>query len=440
MVRRLIVGVAIAAALGAAAAQPPADSMEDLANRARANASAYDASAEAAADAAFSREEVEALADHVKANAREIVGAELYDTLPAQIQQYEETYAADRELAQQRALDSMEAGVELARELAGGQIRALESTGRLPTDPDAAWKSPRYRLFISQSMPAAELKELVELARYDQSVVLVLRGMKPEQKLMEVQNMLLRLIGSVAEGESGPAITLDPEPFNELGVDQAPVLAEYDPSGKLLGFALGVTSKTWLSEQIGAGRRGNLGTYGPTVPVVEVDVIEVLKQKASEFDWQKSSEGALDRFWARTVAHDLPRVTGERVRMLDPTFEITESIIAPDGTVIARAGDRFNPLDAIPVKSTLVFFDPADADQVRWARETVGKHRGGRVTVMASQLRSIEKMTDLKALSRQIGAAVHMLPEEVLNTFHIQRVPTVVTVRDRQYHIHEQVP
>lgn len=440
MVRRII-GLALALALAPAAAQQPDTSLEALADRAKANAAAYGTAADQVDGAVFTHQDAEELAGDIKANAREIIGSDLYDTLPSQLEQHQATYAEDMAQVQQHALDSMEAGVALARELAGSQISALENSGAMPSSPDAMPKSPRYRLFVSQSMPDAELKQLMQLAREDRSIVLVFRGMKPDQKLADLQRVLLRLIGQVSEGESGPAITLDPEPFNALGVDQAPVLAEYDQSGKLLGFALGVTSRTWLGEQIAAGRRGNLGTYGPTVPVVEVDVIEVLKKKASEFDWAKASDGAIERFWAKTVAHELPRVTSDRVRMLDPTFEITESIIAPDGTVIARAGDRFNPLDAIPVKSTLVFFNPADADQVQWARETVQRYRGGgRVTVMASQLRSLETMADLKTLSRQVGAAVHMLPPEVLNTFHIQRVPTVVTVRDRQYHIHEQVP
>src|SRR5690606_2823744 len=196
----------------------------------------------------------------------------------------------------------------------------------------------------------------------------------------------------------------------------------------------------WLTAKSAGGARGNLGVHGPTVPVAEVDILEVIQKRVREFDWNKAKEGALDRFWAKVPAHDLPRVSTERMRMLDPTFEVAQTLTAPDGTVVAQAGERLNPLEAIPAPMTLLFFDPADPDQVQWVRRTVAKYPGRPVTVMASQLRTLDGLEGLAKLTEQLGVRVFSLPDDVRETFHIERVPTLVTSRDLKFQIHEQVP
>lgn len=448
----MVTGLRYAAVLLCALAAPvqAVDGLDALAERARARAAAVDPSglpadqspapAPAAASHAPELHELAEAVRNAQQNARSLIGEELHDGLESQLASGRAQYDAEMREIQAQSLKHFKAGIELAKDLAGSQYRALQASGALGQPEDEQWKNPRFRLFITQAMPDAEIKELIELARHDESLVLVFRGLLPGQKLPALHNRIARLIGQPREGERVPSITMDPKPFNELGVDQAPVLAEYDKDGRLLGYALGMTSREWMAEQTGAGRRGHLGIYGPTVEVAEEDIIEVVKKRAAEFDWAKSAEGALDRFWARTEAHEIPHTQTERVRMLDPTFEVTQSIIAPDGTVIAQAGDRVNPLDAVPVKSTLVFFDPASADQVRWAKQQVDANRGRPVTLMASQLRTLDGLEGLSRLGAQLGARVFSLPDAVRKTFHIERVPTVVTVRDRQYHIHEQVP
>ena len=436
----LLAAVALTLASAAHAQVPAPDpDVESLAARARANAAAYEL--ETAPAQGFTIEELASFVRNAEENSAELLGEELAD-LPSIMESARETYSEDMTSARARTLEIFEQGLDLARELAGSQIEALERTGQIPGDrpEDARWKKPRFRLFITQAMPDAEVKALVDLAKEDPGLVLVLRGLKPDQNITDVYAWIGKMLKPLRVDAPMPAMTIDPAPFAELGVDQAPVLAEYDEEGKLLSFALGMTSRHWLAEQTEKGRRGNLGAYGPTVPVAEVDLIEVIKAKAEAYDWAAAAEGALDRFWARTPAHDLRRVQSERVRMLDPTFEVTQSIVAPDGTVIAAAGDRVNPLDAIPVMSTLLFFDPADADQVAWARRNVQKYRNGPLTVMASQLRSLDGLDGLGELSMHIGARVFSLPDDVRRTFHIDRVPTVVTAKGNVFHIHEQVP
>lgn len=433
----MVTGQAIAIAMFLAVGAPPADDVEALADQARARASQWDETV----NEAVTQADIARRVQYVEANRRDLVGADLEDSLPAVIESANQTYAVEVEQARLRGVEQFEAGIELARELAGGQVAALEASGEIPSAEEKAWREPRYRLFITQSMPDAEIASLVELARQQPDVVLVLRGLRPGQKLTEIYSWLApHLRASTTQGRQVPNITLDPEPFNALGVADAPALARYDDNGQLVAFVLGVTSTDWLESQIAAGGRGNLGAYGPTVPVIEEDIIEAMKARASQLDFTESAAGALDRFWKNTPLHGLPRTRQDRVRTLDPTFEISETMAAPDGTVIARAGDRFNPLEAVPFSSVLGFFDPADEAQVAWAQRLVAAHPGRKVTLMASQLRSVDGLEGLGRLADRVGAKVFSLPAEVRNTFHIESVPTVVTAQGLHFHIHEQVP
>lgn len=438
MVRGLVLAVGLMIA-STAAGQPPHD-VEGLAERARTNAAQLKIPAEQNRSSAPTIHELGEAVGRSRANAVDLIGQSLYEGLPARAEQARHDYAAELDQIRDRSLQVFEQGLELARELAGSQVQALEASGQMQDPDEERWKHPQFRLFVSQSMPDQEVRSLLELSREDPSFVLVLRGLKPDQNITEVHRWIYRLLAPIREDEPMPTITIDPEPFNELGVDHVPVLAQYDRSGKLLGYALGMTSKSWMVDQTQSGRRGNMGAYGPTVQVAEVDILEVIKERAEQFDWAAASEGALDRFWARTEAHELPRTRRDRIRMLDPTFEITQTIVAPDGTVIAEEGERLNPLDAVPFISTLVFFDPADPDQARWAKDQVDRLRGTPVTVMASQLRSLDGMDGLARLSDQIGAKVFSLPQQVRDTFHIEHVPTLVTAVGREFQIHEQVP
>lgn len=436
----MVIGAALAAMLTLSAGMQDPE-IDALADQARARAAQWKDLVEADASALPTAQELGGHVRYAQDNARELIGADLHDSLPAILDAANQQYAAETAEAQQRGVEMFEAGIELARDLAGSQMAALESTGEVPKPEEKIWREPKYRLFITQSMPDAEIESLVELARGQPDVVLVLRGLKPGQKLTEVYAWLAPYLRpSVSDGARVPNITMDPEPFNALGVADAPVLARYDADGQLLAYVLGVTSTSWLDDQIQGGRRGNLGPYGPTVPVIEEDIIEAMKARASQLDLSESAAGALDRFWGRTPSHEMHRTVVDRVRMLDPTFEISETMLAPDGTVIARAGDRFNPLEAVPFRSVLGFFDPADEAQVAWAKRLVQTHPDRKVTLMATQLRTLDGLEGLGKLADRIGAKVFSLPEDVRSTFHIEAVPTVVTAHGLQFHIHEQVP
>src|SRR5690606_14210216 len=123
MVRNIALTLAITVAVPAAAAQ---DDLRALAERAKVNAAQYHGEAEhraggAQASSAPTEAELAELVRDAKANARSLVGEELYDNLPERLAAGREQYGAEIARFEEQARDSVLRGIELARELAGSQ-------------------------------------------------------------------------------------------------------------------------------------------------------------------------------------------------------------------------------------------------------------------------------------------------------------------------------
>src|SRR3546814_6609702 len=60
-------------------------------------------------------------------------------------------------------------------------------------------------------------------------------------------------------------------------------------------------------------------------------------------------------------------VVRDRSWIFDPAMRVEQDILDHKGNVIARAGQRVNPLDFVTVRQKLVFIDGDDKDQMSWA-------------------------------------------------------------------------
>lgn len=115
----------------------------------------------------------------------------------------------------------------------------------------------------------------------------------------------------------------------------------------------------------------DLGNHGALFDVVEEDMIRVLKGRME----QARVSGKLDQFEMGVKASakasiEHPKAislpTAQRISRhnVDPTLLIENEIKTPDGHVLARAGDRLNPLDTLKPSKPLFFINGDDAEQV----------------------------------------------------------------------------
>lgn len=120
----------------------------------------------------------------------------------------------------------------------------------------------------------------------------------------------------------------------------------------------------------------DLGVRGEVFPVAEPDLFSQIQSRFNALEATGEVDRINERLRKRALAsaERPPRVAGisatiqPRSYLFDPTITVQTDITTPDGQVLARAGDQFNPLDYTAMRQRLVFFDGDSAAQIEWAR------------------------------------------------------------------------
>lgn len=332
-------------------------------------------------------------------------------------------------------------GAELARGAVAEQADELASV-LSPEDRRSEDASKiRFRIFVTQSMSDEELRALGELTVRRQDTVMVLRGLLPGQDVMDLHKRLQRVFGGSLEEGVFSGLELDPPSFSDLGVQQAPAIAMYDDEGQPVGWATGVTDPDWLAGQLSGGVTGFRGQNGPVVELAEEDLIERMQRNAREYDWAAARSRAEARFFSTNVpSHSFPEADVARVRQVDPSFVVDETVTLPDGQVLVPAGTRINPLEMMPFSEVIVVFDPGKPAQLNVVHEVIRRNPGRTVKVLASSLASVGNFEGYGSLMNRVGRRVYMLPDALREQFRIERVPSVVSVEGTTFRVEEIPP
>ena len=125
----------------------------------------------------------------------------------------------------------------------------------------------------------------------------------------------------------------------------------------------------------GAVPAADLGVRGQTWPVAEPDLLEEIEARLS--DMQRSGELARLEAEARARARarlEAPEAVAgiapareRRSRLFDPAIVVDRDIRSPDGTLIAAAGTRLDPLAGMTLARDLLFIDGRRDAEVAWA-------------------------------------------------------------------------
>ncbi len=128
----------------------------------------------------------------------------------------------------------------------------------------------------------------------------------------------------------------------------------------------------------------NLGTIGPTYPVAEKNLLDVimarLRAKEASGELKRHEQEARDRA-AYAVNNPRPvdglrRARAARTFYFDPTFTLQSNVVDSTGAVLFPAGTRKNPLEVVSLSKHLLFFDARDPGQVARARELIEHYEG----------------------------------------------------------------
>ena len=138
----------------------------------------------------------------------------------------------------------------------------------------------------------------------------------------------------------------------------------------------------------------DLGVRGATWPVAEPDLLEAIEARLLEMERsgelarleREARERARERLEEPEPVPDIVPATEERSRLLDPAVTVAREIRTPDGTLLAAAGTRVNPLERMTLSRDLVFVDGRRVAEVAWAlaREAEGA-RPARIVLLAGR-------------------------------------------------------
>ncbi|WGS84065.1 TrbC family F-type conjugative pilus assembly protein [Methylomonas sp. UP202] len=277
-------------------------------------------------------------------------------------------------------------------------------------------------LFVSFSLGDTALKGIFEEAAGRDDVLLVFRGPKPNQKLPMLMADLKRLLKGI---EPMPNIVIDPTRFQRWSVASVPdIVVEQDGKSRL--HVHGVSSLSWLDEQLKAGKQGDLGTLGDVGEIAEIDLLEELKRRMAAIDWKQKQRQAIARFWEQQKFEVLPVAQADRARTVDLTITAPRDLTAPNGQLIIRAGQTVNPLDKMPFGLCLMVFDATVPAQVELIQHQSCQDKKARVMYLATSLSRQDGWDSLKRLETALQAPAYLLTPDVRSRFQLQHVPSFI--------------
>lgn len=307
-------------------------------------------------------------------------------------------------------------------------------------DQDAIKNEPILYLFATRGMSELELAEMFrETTGRDKDnlrVVVVFRGIYPDETIPKAVSDIRR-IASKAKLDYEPNIIFDPTLFKKFGISEAPEMV-YARGDHDLIRASGTFSVDWLmNEYQRNGRTGDIGSYGSVNVVNEPDLIDLMKERFSKIDLESRKQKIINNYWMDKEFIEISEAKTAGRYKLEPTVVVSKDIITPDGTVIAKRGDKINPLYKMPFTTKIIFFNAQDEDHVLFVEEklkTLNRHNY-QIQLITTAIVREKGWKHLRELDERLGHPVYLLTPEIQQRFGINRIPALLEADDRYFYV-----
>lgn len=331
--------------------------------------------------------------------------------------------------------------------------------------------------FISESMGKEKVKALIDAYAGDNTVRFVLKGFNGKGTINDGLKWLLDL---VLKMNPQPNILLDPELFERYSVTVAPTMLLERVDGvpvekqsslerkisktlKNLAMALGlaedqskltadqiaeqvatkktltrhpalivsgVTSREWAIRKAQEGAEFKQKTQGEVFEISERDIQEIAKERVAKIDWERKKKEALNRFWERQQDHyiSLPFAQESSERIVDPSIVLNRDVYGADGSVVFKAGQKFNPFDRMPFTKTVIVFNASMPKEVETVAKLVKEEQSQNrnVLLLVTEFKSSRASEQIKSMNETLREPVYLLTPELKERFQIRTTPTVV--------------
>lgn len=299
-------------------------------------------------------------------------------------------------------------------------------------------------VFASYSLGQQGLKDLLRSASGKDALV-VFRGIDEKANLGKAVLAIQRM---AAKYDPIPQVVINPVLFKEYSVTAVPTIILREVGSRLaenptreVARVQGLSNPDWLIGQVQSGNQGDLGVRGPIAVISEPDLIDVMKKRLANIDWNHKKHQAIKRFWKKQRFLTLPEARKNRQRAIDPSIYITKDIRSVAGEIIAKKGDQINPLDVSPFTQAVIVFDPLDQDQIDRILDRLPAIKGlagvTRVTYIVTRLDQKIGWDSYKKVTKSVQSPVYLLTPEVIKRFELEFVPSIITANARRFIVEE---
>lgn len=182
----------------------------------------------------------------------------------------------------------------------------------------------------------------------------------------------------------------------------------------------------------------DLGTWGNVFEPAEQDMLDFIQhrlkgmEQSGELD--RLREEATDRVKKHAVrpapVEGLSKAVQYRSFVFDPTFTVKESITDMQGNIIARKGDKVNPLDKVPFSQVLYFIDGDDKAQLGWTRQQIAGQTNIKVILVNGNIKETSDALDERIFFDQSGVLTRKFgfehtPARISRDGHVLKVEEI---------------
>ncbi|MBO2656110.1 hypothetical protein I6M49_21955 [Shewanella algae] len=288
-------------------------------------------------------------------------------------------------------------------------------------------------MFVSLSMPRASVIDAFKNAA-GRGVTVYINGMfEGDKNIMET---MARLHVMTKDLVLQPTVKFGPTWFKKYNIQRVPALV-YD-NGRYQVKMSGMTQMSFFEEKLSTVKQEkDFGAYGATFPVKEISLIEQLRKRMAQIDWHQKASNATKNYWKNRPQYNLEPAIKDNVFYIDPTISVKKDIVNRRGVVLAKAGTRVNPFQAMPnAYLGLYIVDATDPRQLKWLDKMVGNF-DYRDQIIISRLDPEKGWDSLNELRKRYMRDIYVLEQELINKFALRVLPSTVSVEQAHIKVNE---
>ncbi|EIZ1085949.1 conjugal transfer protein [Klebsiella oxytoca] len=286
-----------------------------------------------------------------------------------------------------------------------------------------------YYVLVSSSLSDDEIRNILSQYKNRNDVALVIRGVKDKKNILQELTHWQQL---VLDSGSNTPVNLDPTIFKSYSVTSVPTII-HEKDGKLVARVSGISNVAYLKD-----KKGDLGTAGPTKDISEISLLDIIEERIKNLDFDKMKNEALDNYWKKQKFETFPDALKRNQKTINPSVVIPQDILAPDGQVIAKKG-RINPLEVIPFRLKLIFFDARSDWQRQIAKRENQNAKPGIQPILITTNVYGDGWKTFQDAGEMYGAKsrLYMIQPGMSERFGVTSLPSIVTSNGSQYVVDE---